>query len=929
MTRIKCATFLICLLSFLPQGIQIHSFRSPHILRRRASNNPHHYHHERLQTDVLSDEYEAISAMKNAHTSENIYQIVTQHSTAFRSRKNCLDESNKEQQQQQHSIPKTLELNIAPNIAAAALKKLVIIMTTKNSTHYDPSTDKRALQLLPMLITNVEQAMETTPKQHPLSLYGLSGTLSALARLSRHSHFSKSYQSLARNVVTHLEATLPEVTMANKDTTTMLTPSHLVGIMDAMIALDIVSLEVLQGIVMRLSKPGTFGRLSTSDLVRILTSLRDYQVPLIGMVLRRLTKQTVHSTLTANEMTLVLRTAVHLWQTECSGDADAMVYTLVRRGLTRSRGDLNQTLIKQFTGRQVASVLHTMKKFQLKNCDDIVVHLCDRLGHNEALQHMADDDLAILLSNMRRLHLDQYPEAVACIGRRFVQVVQNDPASLENQAINSILRNAIHLHESNEIVMDTFLQGVICLIQDDKFLSQTTESEMATMVWFMAKAGNNEHPELIIRIGERLQRRASEAHNISHTSLSMILRFVVVKFGYNERVMEPFLKATKYLILAESLLIRCDEQDLRDLAWFAVRAKWDDEMVISAITKRALQPNLFDDCSSSAACSLLSSFTTLGSRLRSDRYDLLLSQAFNLLGTHLLSNDLNQREIADALYAYAKTCYIYDMGIFDHLAALLSKKIEKCTVRDLAKSLWACGKIYAFEVEHTETERVEAPPYLTCACGFALRLVQRSDELLPKDIAQSIWAIGSMTIKDGSIIGPLAQRAKAVAPASNSQEIANMLWGLSKVGYANVGVIRALSARIRSPDLSPTTQEAANILYALGRLQVDDEATFHMLGQLLIDQVETCTAQAIANALWAFQELGLAPPYQLLQRWTTERLGLIGIDDPTLFREMDNGIDPSLRELLDDDKDDYNEDDDSADDMSVGITSANPYFEIK
>ena len=127
----------------------------------------------------------------------------------------------------------------------------------------------------------------------------------------------------------------------------------------------------------------------------------------------------------------------------------------------------------------------------------------------------------------------------------------------------------------------------------------------------------------------------------------------------------------------------------------------------------------------------------------------------------------------------------------------------------------------------------------------------------------------------------------------------------------------------------PTTQEAANILYALGKLQVDDEATFNMLGQLLIDQVETCTAQAIANALWAFQELGLAPPDQLLQRWTTEKLGLIGLVNPTILHEMDNGIDPSLLVMLDKDQDDYDNDDDGDDDVFDGIILAHSFNKNK
>ena len=905
--RIRCSSLsvlpLICWLATFSTNVQrIHSF----YFTPRIRHQPFLSLGYRPNADDVSNEADFISAIHNSRTIVEIHRILQDPTSRLPPGLPTVTPEEPEE---------TDFRTLSPNIAAAALKKLVVLMNNDQS-------DELAETILPSLLTSVEHSIQI---DDALSLYGLSRTLMALARLVRHGR--AIHTTLPHDVVARLEAQLPEVT--NSYHVPRLPPAQLVGLLDSMRVLQVVSMPVVQGIVTRLSQPGTLGKLSPSDLCRLLWSLQDYyQVPLVGMVLKRLGKQSVHSQLTSREVVLVLRAAVNLCQTECHSDASGMVYNIIKRGLVRSRSTNNDTLVSELTGGQVATVLHAMNKYDVTKCDDVVEQLCHRLSLEESLQRTAGYELAILLSHMRQLDIDEYPQAVAGIGNRFLQLVEQDPAVMEQHAVNSILRNVVHVQESSESVLNSYLQGAINLINDDQFLSQTTEEDLANMMWFLAKAGSSDHSDVAVRIGERLRRRALETRDFSPENLSMVLRYAAVKFGYNQDVMEPFLRAAKYLILAESILARCNEQELRDLVWFASRVKWHDELVISSLAKRALAPDLLDYCSSSAACSLLSSFTTLAQLLDSEKYDMLLSQLFNHLGTQLLSNDLNQRETAEALYSYAKMYYVYDMGIFDHLADLLSRQIDKCSIREIAKSLWACGKMYALEAENSETENVEAPPYFTCARSFAIRLAQRSDELLPQDVAQSIWAVGSLSIMDRNIIGPLAQRAMTIATSCNSQETANILWGLSKVGYSHVGVIRALSARIRSPDLSPTTQEAANTLYALGRLRVDDEATFTALCQVMMDQLNTCTAQAIANALWAFQELGLAPPNQLLERWTLEKLGLNGIANPAILLKTGKG--PAFVSDEEDDavaNDQYFDEDDGDDhDLFDGIMLADNSF---
>lgn len=75
------------------------------------------------------------------------------------------------------------------------------------------------------------------------------------------------------------------------------------------------------------------------------------------------------------------------------------------------------------------------------------------------------------------------------------------------------------------------------------------------------------------------------------------------------------------------------------------------------------------------------------------------------------------------------------------------------------------------------------------------------------------------------------------------------------------------------PDLA--SQEAANILYSLGRLDIRDETIFRNLSKVIMNKIDCTSAQAVANVLWAHRAVFLPPPQELLNRWASEKLGVV------------------------------------------------------
>ncbi|KAL3766550.1 hypothetical protein ACHAW5_000785 [Stephanodiscus triporus] len=393
-------------------------------------------------------------------------------------------------------------------------------------------------------------------------------------------------------------------------------------------------------------------------------------------------------------------------------------------------------------------------------------------------------------------------------------------------------------------------------------------------------------------------------------TLATILRSGVMMFQGPSNATKSMLDAASILILDDningktdqgwyrhSFLSSCNEFEVSNCLFAFARAKNFDQGVFNSLTSQMMEDDIILSCTPSSAsrtmwsCSVLLSLGDAGTS--GNTYKLV--DLFHQLSPLLLSSSLSSTDISSAMWAMAKSEYVIDRGIFDQLAKSMASDImlKQSNTRLVSQALWSCGKMVEFEYPKSMAEVQEGldkfdesdnivlhvPPYVKSAHKFVHFLIKNRDQVSPKQISQSIWAIGRLRLSDRFLIDEMGRIALSLHASLNAREIANIIWGLSKVNYDNPEVISNIVRRIISPHITKecTAQEASMILFALGKLRICEEEAlvlFASLSMVLKRQLIDATSQSIANALWAHEVLGIAPPPELLSTWAQDRLGM-------------------------------------------------------
>jgi hypothetical protein len=442
---------------------------------------------------------------------------------------------------------------------------------------------------------------------------------------------------------------------------------------------------------------------------------------------------------------------------------------------------------------------------------------------------------------------------------------------------------------------DTLIDEVFDVCEHADILSMCTVWQLQNILEGMEKLQVTNRPELVRLAGERLLEiveQRSSLGSMNPTTINSILRCPVLLHRRNATVIRPYIQASVHLFCDSDFVRRTRVGELANFLWFMSMAHWYHNGSLKALTERILETEVADSCTPKLASRILGTFTSIVSAqstrsLNEDNPEVvemqeLSSKLFHVLGGHLLSSQMSPAEVSSALYAYAKASNVQDMGIYDHLVSQIASMSSQCSVRQLAQSLWSCGKMVAWEENQSENEGESYvptwdPPYLQNAKHLATVLSTRMNELTPMDVTQCMWAVGRLRITDARLVCAFAYRAKQLTPKLNSAEVANIVWAFSRVNFNDEEVVKTLTNRITSDSLQPTPQEAATVLYALGILQQKDERAFALLSNTILEQIERTSAQSIANTLWAHRAVRITPPQQLLDSWAAQKLGIIGI----------------------------------------------------
>jgi hypothetical protein len=406
-------------------------------------------------------------------------------------------------------------------------------------------------------------------------------------------------------------------------------------------------------------------------------------------------------------------------------------------------------------------------------------------------------------------------------------------------------------------------------------------------------------------LGERflelvLWHKAQSTYSCDPKTVATILRAGVMMFQGTAPATKSILNAASILIAEESFLSSCNEFEVSNCLFAFAMAKHLDQAVFNSLTDQMLDEDILMSCTPSSAsramwsCSMLLSLNQNGKSENSYKLVDLFHQLSPLL---LSSSSLSSTDISSAMWAMAKSEYIIDRGIFDQLAEAMASDgmLKQSNTRLVSQALWSCGKMIEFEhlkstnedgdnleEVHESDDNVinyTPPPYIESAHKYVQYLSQHRNQISPKQISQTIWAIGRLRLSDCLLVEEMSDVASRMHSLLNAREVSNIIWGLSRVDYDKPEVVSKIAKRIMSPHVFEecTVQEASMLLFALAKLQICKEDAlllFPSLSMILKRQLNDATSQSIVNALWAHEALGIPQPEELLSIWAQDRLGM-------------------------------------------------------
>lgn len=569
-------------------------------------------------------------------------------------------------------------------------------------------------------------------------------------------------------------------------------------------------------------------------------------------------------------------------------------------------------------------------KYLAHGLDALATVVNNRAGYSEPLDNDAADNGSfpetklLLRAFMRRLRkqkvreeatIDDLCRALLATDDLWhsggLKELEDEAAIFGFTALQAILQkkrvNGVQIHPGQMATMvsawatftntekkDTVIDELLFVCIDDCVLERSSLLELERIISSIQQFQIANHSDILRIAGDRLVCLTLEG-KVSPKPFNSILRCPVLLYRKNNIVMKPYLRACENAFLDKNFLAKCSTAEIANFLWFASIARWRHEGALEALGQRILDPRVIDNCTPKLASRILATYTSIlslpkniaGTPSANDDFPRgLTSQLFHSYGGHLLTSKLSPAEVSSALHAYAKASYFHDMGIFDHLVSMMaemSRAPDAPSARQMAQSLWSCGKMSVWETGgyssiadqcEEESTKDAGPPCVQSAYIIATALSERAHELTRVDVTQCIWALGRLGAPTQGIVVSFALRAAELAHEMNAVEVSNILWGLSRVNFVHHNLVDQLMARLTSKEVEVSPKEAAMALYALARLGVGDEDVYNSLSDVMIARIDKTSAQAVANTLWAYRNVNLRPPQQLLNLWAVQKLGL-------------------------------------------------------
>ncbi len=130
-------------------------------------------------------------------------------------------------------------------------------------------------------------------------------------------------------------------------------------------------------------------------------------------------------------------------------------------------------------------------------------------------------------------------------------------------------------------------------------------------------------------------------------------------------------------------------------------------------------------------------------------------------------------------------------------------------------------------------------------------LQERIGELDGRNVANAVWAIATIGLKDEKLLTALSRRAVEKAKYFSPRDVALSSWGFAALGFRDEALFRAISRRAQVKMDHLSGRDIANTAWAFATLGIKDDALFRALSNRATQTRPDSLPRDVANTAWA------------------------------------------------------------------------------
>ena len=226
-------------------------------------------------------------------------------------------------------------------------------------------------------------------------------------------------------------------------------------------------------------------------------------------------------------------------------------------------------------------------------------------------------------------------------------------------------------------------------------------------------------------------------------------------------------------------------------------------------------------------------------------------------GAAWLVENGDARNIANAAWACA-ALNVKSPSLFQQIEENAAWLVQAGTPQDISSVAWACASL-----------KVPSPSLFLAIDSIAVWLVETGN---PQDIANAAWACATLDVQSPSLFREIEANAAWLVRDGTTRAVASTAWACASLETQSRVRVRSLSpikpinrwpslfhfinSRAAQLVSAGTAQDASNLAWACGALKVPSNELFRAVDRAADRIVDEGTTTAVANAVWAFAELG-------------------------------------------------------------------------